>query len=120
MSTPQIVRIRKPCDMVSNNLILLARAGFDRGVAHLQKGEWDKAVAAFTEALRHDPAHPKAHYFRGRANAARRDAAAAIGDFTRAIEMAPDDPAAYNDRGVARITLGMKRYVHAPALAWPW
>src|SRR5947209_5385332 len=91
--------------MVAQNLSLLARACFDRGVAHFQKREWDKAIAAFTDALRHEPAHPTGHYFRGRCHAAAENYVAAVADFTRAIELAPDE-AAYNDRGIARVSLG--------------
>ena len=85
--------------MVSQNLTLLARACFDRGVAHVQKREWDKAVAALTDALRHDPDHPKAHYYRGRAHAARQDFPAAITDFNASITREVSPPEARRARG---------------------
>ncbi len=63
--------------MVSQNLTLLAKACYERGVAHVQKNEWDSAIGALTDSLRHDPVHPNAHYYRGRAHSSRRDYAAA-------------------------------------------
>ena len=37
---------------------------FNRGVGHLEKGEFDKAIVAFTEAIRLDPELPNAYYNR--------------------------------------------------------
>ena len=61
-----------------------------RGNDHLSKGEYDQAIAVFSEAIRQDPTNPAAWWGRGEAtHLYRDDADAAIADYTEAIRLAP-------------------------------
>ena len=67
----------------------------------LKKGEFDKAIVAFTEAIRLDPS--KAYGYVGRASAYRADLKfdEAIADYDEAIRLDPKDAIAYRGRGYA-------------------
>ena len=67
-------------------------AALQRGEAAIDRKEWDKAIAAFTEAIRIDPKADGAHYNRGYAYAEKREYAKAIADFNEAIRLEPNDP----------------------------
>ncbi len=71
-----------------------------RGVVWLAAKEPDKAVAAFTEAIKYSTRGPAAAY-RGRAQAylALNDADKALDDFNEALRHDPADAATYYERG---------------------
>ena len=67
-------------------------AAFDRGYAAMERKDYDKAIAEFTEAIRLDPQYDAAYHNRGHVYAERKDYAKAIADFNEAIRLNPQDP----------------------------
>jgi tetratricopeptide (TPR) repeat protein len=65
----------------------------NRGQAFLESGEYDRAVADFTAALRLAPKFTKVYL-------------AAIADCTEVIRLAPRDPLAYKHRAAFHRALG--------------
>ena len=78
-----------------------AKAPFNSGNAFFDKKEYDKAISAFTEAIRLDPNNELAYCNRGRAYVNKGDYDKAIRDFDEAIRLDPRLALAYNGRGVA-------------------
>ena len=74
---------------------------FGRGLAYRNRGEYDKAIAGFTEAIRLDRKDASAFRWRGRAYEKRGDRGKAIADFTDVIRLNPNDAQAYYWRGGA-------------------
>jgi tetratricopeptide (TPR) repeat protein len=72
-----------------------------RGVAYYRKGDTDRAIADFTEAIRLDPKNATTHNKRGVAYHRKGDMDRAIADFTEAIRLDPKLAYAYNGRGDA-------------------
>jgi len=72
-----------------------------RAFDHEESGELDKAVAAYSEAIRLDPEWGDAYFFRGSVYARKDDFDRAVADFTRAIRLNPKDADAYNRRASA-------------------
>src|SRR5579864_2980449 len=72
-----------------------------RGDSWLEKREYDKAIADYTEALRLDPKLVKAYYNRAVAWSEKADYDRAIADFTEALRLEPDKPDTLNGRGTA-------------------
>jgi tetratricopeptide (TPR) repeat protein len=78
-----------------------AFAYFNSGYAYGEKGDYDRAIADYTQAIRIDPNHAKAYNNRGAAYADKRDNDRAIADYTQAIRIDPNYALAYNNRGNA-------------------
>lgn len=86
-----------------------ARAYRLRGAGHLQKEEYDAAIADFTEAIRLDPKNAAGWQLRGRARYDKCVASGAssdevddsVGDFTEAIRLDAKRAAAYAERATA-------------------
>jgi protein O-mannosyl-transferase len=78
----------------------IVRPYLNRGFAYLDLGQWDKAIADFTSAIRINPAFADNYCIRGAAyvNIGERDKA--IADFSRAIGINPKFAEAYYNRGV--------------------
>ena len=74
---------------------------WERGLAYENKGEHDRAIADFTEAIRLDPKYDIEYYGRGLAYENKGDYDKAIPDYTEAIRLDPKDARAYWGRGVA-------------------
>src|SRR5262245_20773111 len=78
----------------------LANAHYNRGVAYKDKGDLDRAIADFTEAIRLNPRHVTALGNRGAAYSAKDDNDRAIADFNEAIRLDPNFGDAYFNRGI--------------------
>jgi len=68
-----------------------AIAYFNRGVAYRKKGEVDRAIADYTEAIALDPNDAIAYSNRGVAYKKKGDKEQAIADFRTALEINPSD-----------------------------
>ena len=72
-----------------------------RGEIYYEQGEWGKAVADYSEAIRLDPQNPLAYGKRGAALLENKDYDNAIADLNDAIGLDPAYADAYSDRGIA-------------------
>jgi len=105
-----------------------AQTHLERGRVHLEQQTYPKAIAAFTQAIEHDPELVRAYNERGVARAqleryrpalddynraiARtqlENYESAVADFTRAIERQPEFAPAYANRGGAYLQLGQPK-----------
>ncbi len=75
----------------------------NQGNAKFQKGDWDGAIADFTQVLAIDSKVIVAYYNRGQARQSKGDFDAAIADFTQALVLDPKMVLAYYSRGQAKI-----------------
>ena len=75
-----------------------ARAYLYRGSALRAKGEQDRAIADYTEAIRLDPKLREAYNNRGLAWRSKGDTERAVADFTQAIRIDPKYAMAYSNR----------------------
>src|SRR5215831_677796 len=80
---------------------LAARDYYGQGVAAYEERDYDRAVAAFNEALRLDPQHALAYWGRGSAHARRGDYARAVADYGEALRLGATDAQVYYGRGNA-------------------
>lgn len=76
-----------------------------RGVAYLAHGQFDNAIADFTESLRLKPRNAGALNNRGQANYSKGDFKSAVQDFTAAIAIDAKNPLILNNRALAYIEL---------------
>jgi len=72
---------------------------YNRGVAYKGKGDDDRAIADYTEAIRLDPKYAKAHFKRGNVYAEKAVYDTAIANYTEAIKLDPKYASAYYNRG---------------------
>ena len=63
-----------------------AIAAYNRGISYIEKGEFDKAIADYTEAIRLNPKNAKAYYNRGTSYAKKGEQDKADADFAKAKE----------------------------------
>jgi tetratricopeptide (TPR) repeat protein len=82
-----------------------ARSHFESGKQHYSKGDWDKAIAEYSEAIRLDPSFGRALIHRAVAKLQKADNTGAIDDCTAAIRLNPNEPWAFYNRGNARVAL---------------
>jgi tetratricopeptide (TPR) repeat protein len=68
-----------------------------RGLEALEKKEYDKAIASFTEAIRLDPKNAAAFFNRGVAHELKKEYDKAVEGFTEAIRLEPKEFMAYNE-----------------------
>ncbi len=81
--------------------VAVAATYYNRGIAWKQKGDSDKAIADYNEAIRHNPQYALAYNNRGNAWQQKGDNGKALADFNEAIRLNPHDPFAYYNRGIA-------------------
>ena len=79
---------------------------YHRGVADWLRGDPDRAMSAFCEAIRLNPAHTPALCDRGTLFCDRQEYGLAVADFCAAIRLDPLYARAYNNRGFAYKQLG--------------
>ena len=84
----------------------LASDFVNRGNAHAGRQEFDKAIADYTEVLKHKPTDAIAFYDRGDAFRLKRDYDNAIADYDRAIALNPRYEDAFVNRGAAYAAKG--------------
>jgi TolB protein len=77
-----------------------------RGLAHLEKGDYDRAIAEYTRAIELDPNLAKAYGQRGLAKLKTRDYDGAIEDCSAALRIKPTLLGARLNRGVAKFDTG--------------
>jgi tetratricopeptide (TPR) repeat protein len=103
-----------------------AQRHYQQALAHVEKGELDRAIEELSESVRLDPS--SAEVFKERAALAlrRSDARGAIDDFTQALRLQPGMGAAHMGRGQAQLKLGrldlaIGDFSEAARLApWDW
>jgi tetratricopeptide (TPR) repeat protein len=77
----------------------LANAYHNRGVAHMQEGEVDRAIADYDKVVAILPHYADAYYNRGVAYSLKGDISRAIIEYGKAIKNNPRDYGAYRNRG---------------------
>jgi tetratricopeptide (TPR) repeat protein len=77
-----------------------------RGRVYQTKGELDRAIADYDEAIRLDPISAKAYSSRGTAYQTKGDRDRAITDYSEAIRLNPNDSVSYHNRGLAKRAKG--------------
>src|SRR5262249_905283 len=78
-----------------------AIAHHERGLSYKSKGNFDRAIADFSEAIRLDPNYAEVYNLRGVTYGNKGDLDRAIADYSEAIRLDPKLAAAYNNRGNA-------------------
>jgi tetratricopeptide (TPR) repeat protein len=76
----------------------LAWAYYNRGNAYRAKGDFDRAIADYNEAIRLDPKYATAYNNRGTAYSSKGNYDRAIADYNEAIRLKSDFALAYNGR----------------------
>jgi len=83
-----------------------AEACFDRGLRHLEKKQWDKAIEEFSEVVRLEPKTAEAYYNRGLAWEEKQEWHNAISDFDAFLRLEPNDADGFLSRSEALTNLG--------------
>jgi Tfp pilus assembly protein PilF len=83
-----------------------AQAYINRGLTYLNKGDYDRAIADFNEAIQIDPNNALAYANRGVIYHNKGDYDRAIADYTQAIQLDPKNAMAYYGRGDAFLNKG--------------
>jgi tetratricopeptide (TPR) repeat protein len=71
----------------------------NRGAAYYNKGNYDKAIADFSQAIRLKPNFPDAFFNRGSADAKKGNKSKAKADYAQALRLRPDLAEVYHKRG---------------------
>ncbi|HKU06149.1 MAG TPA: tetratricopeptide repeat protein, partial [Bradyrhizobium sp.] len=90
------------------NTTMRAGAFNNRGIAYFSKGEFDRAIRDFDEAIAAKPNNPVLHHNRGMALYNKGDNEGAIRSYEEAISIQPRYAIAHNDR--ANVYFRMKEY----------
>jgi len=94
--------IRAPGEIDANR----AAAFTNRGIAYMDKGDFDRAIHDFDQAIRLNPDDADAFGYRGSAYDQKGDDKRAVQDFNQAIQMNPNSARFLNSRCWARAILG--------------
>ncbi len=79
----------------------LVTAHYNRGLAYLKEGNYDRAIDDFTVVVQLTPNDDRAYYNRGNALALKNFHERAINDYSQAIELSPEKAYLYYSRGLA-------------------
>ena len=79
----------------------VAHAYYQRGMARIDKQDYEGALDDFNLSMRINPREPRAYLGRGAANLKKGDHKQAVGDLDEAIKLAPGLAFAYFERGTA-------------------
>ena len=90
-----------------------AVAYYNRAIRYRARGDNDRAIADYTEAIRLNPNYVNAYHNRGVAYHVKGDSDRAIADFSEAIRLNPSFAPAYSCRGT--VYAGRKEYARAIA-----
>jgi tetratricopeptide (TPR) repeat protein len=71
----------------------------ERGLAHVEEGKAEEALAAFGEALRLDPNAAIVYFHRGQVHEKMKDLDRALSDYSQAIQLDPNQAPVLNARG---------------------
>jgi Zn-dependent protease len=91
--------------LIQRNKAALATAHVQRGLAHLQLGENDRALTDHLEGVRLAP-NAITYFARGETRLVRGEYDRAVADFSQALEFDPHFAAAYSHRGDAYFQMG--------------
>jgi len=107
-SPDERIRLYTICLKSGNRRGDISWAFGSRGIAYLEKGEIDRAIADFTKAIEYDPKFSLAYYNRATAHLYRGDLDAAEADFSDAVTRQPRrvHAEAHARRGVIRMYKG--------------
>ena len=83
-----------------------AKEAFEKGNSAIVKGDYDKAIADFTDAIRLESQNAEAYSYRGFAYWKKHDYDLAIADCNDAIRLDPKLASAYRNRGGAHAEMG--------------
>ena len=83
----------------------LADAYLNRGLAYVEKGEFDRAIEDFDKAIGLNPEYADAYFNRGTAHSTLNQHEKAIENYNKAIELDPNLALAYSNRGLAYYSL---------------
>ncbi|MDR0707369.1 MAG: tetratricopeptide repeat protein [Treponema sp.] len=83
-----------------------AKSYVESGLAYHNKGDYDRAIADYTQAIRIDPKYALAYHNRGVAYEVKKDFDRAMSDYNQVILLDPNYAKAYHGRGVAYRTKG--------------
>ncbi|MGP0089765.1 MAG: tetratricopeptide repeat protein [Xanthobacteraceae bacterium] len=78
----------------------------ERASAHIERGELERAIAEYSEAIRLDPDRATAFFDRAAAYYMKGDLDRAIADYDQAIRLRPDFAPAFKNRGLAHFFVG--------------
>ena len=95
------IRSNNSTQKQTDNLLMQAQSKFERG-------DYQGAVAAYTQATKFDPENIHAYIGRGNARSYLKDYSSAIQDYTKVINIS-SSPTAYMNRAVVSCTLGNKQ-----------
>jgi tetratricopeptide (TPR) repeat protein len=90
-----------------------AKELFLEGSSALSKGEYDKSVHFFSQALEHDPIFELGYLSRGVAYTKLGKTDLATADFDKAVELNPENPRAHHFRGLAHMLSGEREHAIA-------
>jgi tetratricopeptide (TPR) repeat protein len=89
-----------------SEVVKLAVAFRDRALYLAGKGEHDRAIQDYNEALRYNPKDAVAYHNRGLSYAAKGERDRAIQDYNAALKLNPSNAAVFNNRGLAWVATG--------------